>query len=142
VTFPARLTVVTLGARDADSLAAFYRALGWHEAVDADGFHAFATGGVVFTLWPLELLAEAARLEPLEQGFRGMNLALNVDERGQVDEAVEAARAAGARITREPADEEWGGRSAYFTDPEENLWEVAWVPPENEMAELVRRATS
>ena len=33
-----RLTVVTLGARDADALAEFYRALGWREAVAADGF--------------------------------------------------------------------------------------------------------
>jgi catechol 2,3-dioxygenase-like lactoylglutathione lyase family enzyme len=136
-----RITVVTLGARDADALADFYRALGWREAVAADGFHAFETRGIVFTVWPLGLLAAAAGLEPLEQGFRGSNLALNVDERDEVDATIEGARAAGARITREPTDEEWGGRSAYFTDPEENLWEVAWVPPDSEMARLVREAT-
>ena len=135
-----RITAVTLGARDADALAAFYRALGWREAIAADGFYAFDTGGIVFTLWPLDLLAEAAGLEPLPQGFRGSNLALNVDERDEVDATIEAARAAGARITREPTDEEWGGRSAYFSDPEENLWEVAWVPPDSEMARLVRGA--
>jgi catechol 2,3-dioxygenase-like lactoylglutathione lyase family enzyme len=135
-----RLTVVTLGARDADALAEFYRALGWREAVAADGFYAFETLGIVFTLWPLDLLAGAAGLEPLPQGFRGSNIALNVDERDEVDATIEGARAAGARITREPADEEWGGRSAYFTDPEENLWEVAWVPPDSEMARLVRDA--
>jgi uncharacterized glyoxalase superfamily protein PhnB len=22
----------------------------------------------------------------------------------------------------------WGGRTAYFSDPEHNLWEVAWNP--------------
>jgi catechol 2,3-dioxygenase-like lactoylglutathione lyase family enzyme len=137
---PRRITVVTLGARDADSLAAFYRALGWREAISADGFFAFETGGIVFTIWPLDLLAGAAGLDPLPQGFRGSNLALNVDEGGQVDSTIEAARAAGARITREPTDEEWGGRSAYFTDPEENLWEVAWVPEDSEMARLVREA--
>ena len=135
-----RLTAVTFGARDADALASFYRALGWHAAVEADGFYAFETKGLVFTLWPLDLLAGAAGLEPLPQGFRGSNLALNVDERDEVDATIEAARAAGARITREPTDEEWGGRSGYFTDPEENLWEVAWVPPDTEMARLVRDA--
>jgi catechol 2,3-dioxygenase-like lactoylglutathione lyase family enzyme len=135
-----RITAVTLGARDSEKLAAFYRTLGWREAIAADGFYAFETGGIVFTIWPLDLLAGAAGLEPLEQGFRGLNLALNVDEREQVDAAIEAARDAGAWITREPTDEEWGGRSAYFADPEENLWEVAWVPPDSEMARLVRDA--
>jgi len=137
---PNRITAVTLGARDADALAAFYRALGWREAISADGFFAFETRGIVFTLWPLDLLAEAAGLEAHPQGFRGSNLALNVDARDEVDAAIEAARAVGATITREPTDEEWGGRSAYFTDPEENLWEVAWVPPDSEMARLVRDA--
>jgi catechol 2,3-dioxygenase-like lactoylglutathione lyase family enzyme len=138
---PPRITVVTLGARDVDSLSAFYRRLGWREAISVDGFSAFETGGVVFTLWPLAELAAASGLEPLPQGFRGGNLAVNVDEREQVDEAIEAARAAGATITREPADEEWGGRSAYFQDPEENLWEVAWVPPDSEMARLIAGAS-
>ena len=63
-----------------------------------------------------------------------------MDARVEVDATIDSARAAGARITREPTDEEWGGPSAYFTDPEENLWEVAWVPPDSEMARLVRDA--
>jgi predicted enzyme related to lactoylglutathione lyase len=37
-------------------------------------------------------------------------------------------RAAGGSIVKEPIDAVWGGRSAYFADPEGNLWEVAWMP--------------
>jgi uncharacterized glyoxalase superfamily protein PhnB len=45
-----------------------------------------------------------------------------------VDAAIALARRAGARVTREPEDAFWGGRTAYFADPEGNLWEVAWNP--------------
>ena len=36
---------------------------------------------------------------------------------------------------------DWGGRTAYFADPEDNYWEVAWVPPDSNMAELLKQAT-
>ena len=45
-----------------------------------------------------------------------------------VDEAMAAVRAAGGTVLAEPTDREWGGRSAYFADPEGNVWEVAWAP--------------
>jgi uncharacterized glyoxalase superfamily protein PhnB len=57
-----------------------------------------------------------------------------------VDQAIETARSAGARISKEPVDAEWGGRTAYFIDPEGNYWEVAWVPPDSNMAQAIRRA--
>ena len=57
-----------------------------------------------------------------------MTLALNVEEKAQVDEVIAEVRAAGGRIVKEPIDADWGGRSAYFSDPEGNLWEVAWMP--------------
>ena len=58
-----------------------------------------------------------------------------------MDETIAAVREAGGRVTKEPLDAEWGGRSAYFTDPEDNVWEVAWVPPDSLMYALVGRAT-
>ena len=141
---PARLTVVTLGARDLPRLREFYADLGWEPAIDIDGLAAFRLRGAVLALYPLDQLAGDARLDaaPPQPGLRGFNPAVNVDEIGQVDEAIEAARAAGARISREPHTAEWGGRTAYFLDPEDNLWEVAWVPPDSEMAALVRAASA
>jgi lactoylglutathione lyase len=38
-----------------------------------------------------------------------------------VDEAVEAARAAGIEVVLEPADQPWGERVAYVADPDGNL---------------------
>jgi uncharacterized protein len=136
---PARLSVVTLGARDLGRLSEFYVALGWPQIVALDDFAAFQTRGAVLTLYELDkLLTESGFAE--DSGRGGFTLAINVDEREQVDEAIAAARAAGAHIAMEPVDWEWGGRSAHFTDPEDNHWEVAWVPPDSEIGKAVRRA--
>lgn len=139
---PARASVVTLGARDLDRLRDFYRGLGWALAVDLPGFAAFELRGAVLALFPLEeLAAEAGAPAAAPSEGLGFTVAINVEAREQVDETVEAVRRAGARIAREPVDAEWGGRSAYFADPEDNHWEVAWVPPDSSMAAAVRRAS-
>jgi catechol 2,3-dioxygenase-like lactoylglutathione lyase family enzyme len=140
---PARITVVTVAARDLPRLREFYAALGWELAIDMEDLAAFRLRGAVLAIYPLASLAADAQLEaspPSEQGLRGFNPAVNVDEIEQVDAAIETARAAGARIAREPHTAEWGGRTAYFLDPEGNPWEVAWVPPDSTMAALVREA--
>jgi catechol 2,3-dioxygenase-like lactoylglutathione lyase family enzyme len=136
------LTVVTIGARDLAALRTFYQGLGWPLAVDLEDFAAFETGGAVLTLFPLTQLAAEAdvAVPPDSDAFRAVTLAVNVDRPEQVDAAIAAAAAAGARVTREPVQAEWGGRSAYFADPEGNLWEVAWVPPDSKMAKLLRQA--
>jgi uncharacterized protein len=129
---PARLTVVTLGVRDMAKLRAFYEALGWgSRAGSNDDFTAFVLGGVVLALYPRELLqAEAASDVPArpDASWSGITLALNVDTREQVDEVYDAAVAAGARLVSPPVDREWGGRSGYVADPEDNRWEIVWAP--------------
>ena len=44
---------------------------------------------------------------------------------------------------RDPPSEDafWGGRSSYWADPEGNVWEVAWLPPESKMAPKLREAS-
>jgi lactoylglutathione lyase len=51
------------------------------------------------------------------QGHR-VELCVYVED---VDEAVEAARAAGIEVVLEPADQPWGERVAYVADPDGNL---------------------
>jgi uncharacterized protein len=139
---PARITVITLGARDLPALRSFYSGLGWELAIEGDDFCAFATRGAVLTLFPRASLAEDARTTeaPPNEGI-AMSIAINVDEREHVDRAIEGLRAAGARILKEPEDAPWGGRSSYWADPENNVWEVAWVPPGNAMATAIRTAS-
>ena len=59
---PARLSVVTLGARGMGVLRSFYRALGWPELPSGDEtWTGFLVDGVLLALFPLrDLTAEAA----------------------------------------------------------------------------------
>jgi uncharacterized glyoxalase superfamily protein PhnB len=139
---PPRLTVLTIGARDLPSLRDFYKRLGWEAVVDMDDFAAFQTKGAVFTLYALDsLVADMnAKSSTSGSGFNGVTPAVNVDFREEVDEAIEVARTAGAEIVKPPVDMEWGGRSGYFTDPEGNYWEIAWVPADTKVAQAIRHA--
>jgi catechol 2,3-dioxygenase-like lactoylglutathione lyase family enzyme len=127
---PSRLSVVTLGARDLPRLRRFYEGLGWPLLAGSDdGWAGFLLGGVLLTLYPLEALAaEAAPGRTIQAGFAGFTLACNVDTEEQVDIAYAAAIAAGATPIADPVAREWGGRSAYYADPEDNRWEIAWAP--------------
>jgi catechol 2,3-dioxygenase-like lactoylglutathione lyase family enzyme len=126
---PSPLTVVTLGARDLPTLRRFYSGLGWQVVPGSgDGWVGFLLGGVLLALFPLDgLAAEAAPDLPAPAGFSGVTLACNVDSPEQVDSAFAAALAAGATPIAEPVTRDWGGRSAYFADPEGNRWEIAWA---------------
>jgi uncharacterized protein len=142
MTVPARVTVITLGAHDLPALRSFYETLGWELVIPGDEFCGFATRGAVLTIFPRAELAKDAHTTeaPPNQGI-AMSIAINVDEREQVDEAIAGIRAAGGTILKEPEDAFWGGRSGYWADPENNVWEVAWAPPDNAASQAVRSAS-
>lgn len=130
MTIPARLSVVSVGAHDVAALRAFYERLGWSTTTPEGDFAAFPLGGAVLGLYDAAKLGEEAggATPPPVGTFKGVTLACNVERKEQVDEALAAAREAGATVLAEPVDRDWGGRSAYFADPEGNAWEIAWLP--------------
>jgi len=127
---PARLSIVTLGARDMRTLRQFYRTLGWPELSDGDDtWTGFLLGGVLLALFPeRDLTAEAAPGSPAPTGWSGVTLACTVDTRDEVDRAFTAAVTAGATPVAAAPDRPWGGRSAFIADPEGNRWEITWGP--------------
>jgi uncharacterized glyoxalase superfamily protein PhnB len=52
----------------------------------------------------------------------------NVNSRKEVDEVMEQAKRAGAKIIKPAIDTFWGGYAGYFQDPDGHLWEVVWNP--------------
>jgi predicted enzyme related to lactoylglutathione lyase len=128
---PERVSLLTIGARNLPELRSFYKQLGWRETeISSDSYCVFKTAGVLLSLFPLEELIKDCGLESAESGggFKGVTFAINVDEPQQVDVTIEDVRKVGGNIIREPSDAFWGGRTAYFLDPEGNAWEVAWNP--------------
>ena len=128
---PQRLSLVTVGAWDVPLLRAFYKRLGWTETDwSSDNYAVFSNAGSMLSIWSITELSKDTELPVAGNAgfFRGVTLAINVDEREQVDEVLSAAESAGAKIARPAADRFWGGRSGSFLDPENNTWEVAFNP--------------
>jgi len=123
-----RINVVTLGVGDLERARRFYEALGWATGADpGDDVVFFQAGGMVVALWDRARLAEDSCVED-SPGWGGVTLAVDFGSRDEVDAVIAEARAAGARIGREPAETFWGGYSAVFIDPDGHPWEVAHNP--------------
>ena len=123
-----RLSLVTLGVADLARARAFYEALGWQSGSKSEqDVVFFQAGGMIVALWSRASLAEDSGVEDAG-GWGGVTLAYNVRSPEEVNAAIEGARAAGARITREPAKTFWGGYSGVFVDPDGHPWEVAHNP--------------
>jgi len=126
-TIPARVSMVTLAARDFPALVAFYRKFGWPESKHSDeNYVAFQTGGAILSLWPMSNY-EANGYKYPAPGFKGFVLAINVETPEKVDEVIAAAKAAGALTIQDALDATWGGRTGGFEDPEGNVWEVTYA---------------
>jgi catechol 2,3-dioxygenase-like lactoylglutathione lyase family enzyme len=123
-----RVSLVTLGVDDLDRARRFYEALGWRSDTSRElDVVFFQAGGMVLSLWGRDQLAEDSGVEQGD-GYGGVTLAHNVRSEPEVDAIIEAARAAGATITREPGPTFYGGYSGVFADPDGHPWEVAYNP--------------
>ena len=130
-----RINTVCLGVRDMEKSVKFYRdGLGFQtkETRDNPGTIFFNTYGTKFSLHPLKHLAYCVNNEnpPAKgEGFSGFTLAYCVKSAQEVRDVIELARKAGATITVEPAEVDWGGYAfvGYFADPEGYYWEVSYL---------------
>ncbi|MFI6262133.1 VOC family protein [Micromonospora sp. NPDC051006] len=123
-----RISLVTLGVADLPRARAFYERLGWRgQEVEETVF--FQAGALALVLWGRDKLAADAGIDdPGGGGFGGMTLAQNVRTRGEVDELMAAANAAGAEVTRPATETFYGGYAGCFADPDGHVWEIAWNP--------------
>jgi uncharacterized protein len=123
-----RVSLITLGVGDLARSRAFYEALCWQTGAEpGDDVVFFQAGEMIVALWDRTKLAEDSAATD-GGGWGGTTLALNFASPAEVDEAIEEARAAGARIGREPAETFWGGYSGVFVDPDGHPWEIAHNP--------------
>ena len=125
-----RLNIVTLGVADLQKSKAFYKnTLGWEPAKGSDeNIVFFNHGGIILSLYPMDKLAEDAKVSGERSGFSGVTLAINQDSREAVVMTFNKAVENGAKALVKPRDTFWGGYDAYFADPDGHSWEIAWAP--------------
>ncbi len=125
-----RISIITLGVKDLERSLQFYRdGLGLPTTRTAEqGIVFFQTTGTCLALYPYEELANdvAPEFNAPRSKFPGITIAHNVRVRGDVDQILQQAERAGAKIEKQAQNTEWGGYSGYFSDPDGYLWEVAW----------------
>ena len=73
------------------------------------------------------IAADAGVADPGPTTFGGIALAHNVRSRAEVDEVIRTAEAAGATITRAPAETFYGGYAGCFAAPDGHQWEITFI---------------
>jgi catechol 2,3-dioxygenase-like lactoylglutathione lyase family enzyme len=131
-----RVTLITIGVDDLERSLAFYRdGLG----LKTEGIVGteFEYGSVVFidlqpglrlALFPRGSIAHDAGIAVTGGSATEFTLAHNVGSKGEVDEVMHEAEAAGAHIVKSAEKTFYGGYAGYFADPDGHLWEVAYNP--------------
>jgi catechol 2,3-dioxygenase-like lactoylglutathione lyase family enzyme len=122
---------------------AFYRdGLGWPTAgIVGDEFEHGAVAffdlqrGLRLALWARADLAHDAGIPLTTPSAAECSLGHNVDSAAEVDDIMETAARAGARIVKAAGRTFWGGYAGYFQDPDGHLWEVVWNPAWSSVAD-------
>lgn len=134
-----RISMITLGVKDIKESIRFYEALGFpRKDFDSEDVAFFTLNGTWLGLYGREALAEDAGVPAGEGGgFSGVALAHNVETDALVDQVLQEAVEAGAKLVKPAQKVFWGGYSGYFSDPDGYLWEVAnnpftWIGPKDE----------
>lgn len=120
-----RIAATVVFVKDVAKCKTFYRDTLGLEVTESDSEHvAVHMENVYFLLLEVSAAAHMISEEELELkvegGPRGL-LAAGVED---VDAAYETLKARGVTFLRPPTDQPWGLRTAYFADPEGNLWEI------------------
>jgi len=126
-----RLNFVTLAVADVAASHAFYvDGLGWQPELYVPGevLMIRVAGSVVLSLWDRAAFTREVGVPVDGTAFAPLTLAHNVASPAEVDAAIEAALAAGARLLAPGAPREWGGYSGYVADPDGFAWEIAYNP--------------
>jgi|SRR5690554_3783156 len=130
------ISFITLTVSNLERAVAFYRdGLGWPtEGIVGEQYEHGAVAffklenNLTFALWPRTSLASDSGLAMATPSTSTVLLAHNVATKAEVDQVLQEAHTAGAKIVKPAAKTSWGGYAGYFMDPEQHLWEVVYNP--------------
>ena len=120
-----KIVATELIVRDLAACTAFYRdTLGLEVSDSGPEFAMFKVGDLYFFLQEAAGAARMMSEEPLDVTTGGGSRVLLAARVDDVDAMYADLKAKGVHVLRPPADQAWGLRTAYFTDPEGNFWEI------------------
>ena len=130
------ISVLTLGVADLERSLAFYRdglGLPTEGIIGQEYDHGAVaffdlSGGMKLALWAQADIAHDTGLAVQPVSPTAVTIGHNVARREEVDQNLEAAAQAGARVIKPVQDTFYGGYAGYFCDPDGHLWEIVWNP--------------
>jgi catechol 2,3-dioxygenase-like lactoylglutathione lyase family enzyme len=126
-----KISLITLGVKDIEKSLSFYRdGLGFeaHEYKEGDDHVMFKMESSWLGLFPLDKLAEGAKVPADKGSFSGIVFAHNVVSEDEVNRVFQIAISAGATKLKEPVKVFWGGYESHFADPDGYVWAVTYNP--------------
>ena len=124
---PAGLSIsdVCLLVDDLERAIAFYRdRVGFELRRVAPGFADFFTAGVTLALWQVDHIQTHLGLPPRPKGGSRTMAAIQVESSTKVRALHQELAARGVPFVAQPRAYPWNAFACYFTDPDENLWEI------------------
>ncbi|RZK41743.1 MAG: VOC family protein [Pedobacter sp.] len=131
-----RISVITLGVSDLEKSVQFYRdGLG----LSTDGIigKEFEYGAVAFfnlqsglrlALWPRKSISNDTGISVQNHTALEFTIGHNVSNKEEVNNVMELAQNAGAKIVKPAIETFWGGYAGYFQDLDGHVWEVVYNP--------------
>ena len=124
-----KLTLLTFGVQDVQKSAAFYEAIGWKRSEKGtDDLILFDLGGILFSLYPREALAEDIGIPNTTSSFSGIAVSYNANSESEVDAVIAEAVKNGATLVKPAQKVFWGGYSGYIQDLDGHHIEIAFNP--------------
>ena len=116
---------------DIERSVRFYQEkLGFSLRTRAEGFADFTTHHVALALWELKHIAAHVGISDKVSGpgVHKAVAAIELATPAEIDAVYAELQARGVVFVAPPKDYPWEARCIYFTDPDNNLWEIyAWT---------------
>lgn len=130
------VSVITLGVDDLERAVAFYRdglGLVTQGVIGREFEHGAVAffrlqAGLKLALWPRASIAHDTGLPNSPRAPTNMTLGHNLGSIAEVDELMQRAARAGARLVKPAAPTFYGGYAGCFEDTEGHLWEIVFNP--------------
>lgn len=126
-----RISDVCLLVADIERTVEFYvEKLGFHLRRRAEGFADFHGQGVTLAAWELDHINRHTGVSNLRSPRHAHKVCVAVllDSPDEIDQLHAELSAKGVPFHGPPENHVWNARCAYFTDPDDTLWELyAWL---------------